>query len=86
VIINFNEPIIRFSPEGWGIDMAELFFQFKTVPYLFDTEILKLFRLENNRIIEIIDREIFRNIRFNSIEIDRNHAFRRSLKVDTTTL
>ena len=55
--------------------MAELFFQCKTIPYLFDTKLLKLFRLENKRQVEIVDLEILRNIRFNSIEIDRELAF-----------
>lgn len=55
--------------------MAELFFQCKTIPYLFDTKLLKLFRLENKRQVEIVDLEILRNIRFNSIEIDREQAF-----------
>jgi hypothetical protein len=55
--------------------MAELFFQCKTIPYLFDTNLLKLFRLENKRQVEIVDSEILRNIRFNSIEIDREQAF-----------
>ena len=55
--------------------MAELFFQCKTIPYLFDTKLFKLFRLENKRQVEIVDLEILRNIRFNSIEIDREQAF-----------
>lgn len=55
--------------------MAELFFQCKTIPYLFDTKLLKVFRLENKRQAEIVDSEILRNIRFNSIEIDRKQAF-----------
>ena len=55
--------------------MAELFFQYKTIPYLFDTKLLKLFRLEKERKVEIADSKILRNIRFNSIEIDRELAF-----------
>ena len=55
--------------------MAELFFQYKTIPYLFDTRLLKLFRLENKRQVEIVDSGILQNIRFNSIEIDREQAF-----------
>lgn len=68
-----------------NLDMAELFFQYNIIPYLFDTKILKLFRLENNRKIEIMDRETLRNVRFDSIEICRKHAFRQSQKVDTKT-
>ena len=55
--------------------MSELFFQYRTIPYLFDTKLLKVFRLENKRQVEIVDLEILRNIRFNSIEIDREQAF-----------
>jgi hypothetical protein len=54
--------------------MAKLFFEYKTIPYLFDTKLLKLFRLENKRQVEIVDSEILRNIRFGSIEIDRKQA------------
>jgi hypothetical protein len=54
--------------------MAELFFQYKRIPYLFETKLLKLFRLENKRQVEIVDSGILRNIRFYSIEIDREQA------------
>jgi hypothetical protein len=62
--------IVLFS----GGVMAKLFFEYKTIPYLFDTKLLKLFRLENKRQVEIVDSEILRNIRFGSIEIDRKQA------------
>ena len=55
--------------------MAKLFFEYKSIPYLFDTKQLKLFRLENKRQVQIVDSEILRNIRFNSIEINREQAF-----------
>ena len=54
--------------------MAELFFQYEKVPYLFDTKLLKLFRIENKRLIEIKNPETLQKIRFNSIEIDRKKA------------
>ena len=66
--------------------MTELFFQYNTIPYLFDTKISKLFRLENNRIIEIMDKEILRKVRFDSIEIGRKCAFCQSLKKDENAL
>jgi hypothetical protein len=65
-----------------SIDMTELFFQYNTIPYLFDNKTLKLFRLENNRMIEIMDREILRKVRLDSIEICRKSAFCQSLKMD----
>mgnify|MGYP001828616243 CR=1 FL=1 len=55
--------------------MAELFFKYEARPYLLDTRLLKLFRIENKELIEINQPEILREIRFNSIEITRNHAF-----------
>lgn len=55
--------------------MAELFFKHEATPYLLDTKLLKLFRIENKELIEINQPEILREIRFNSIEITRNDAF-----------
>ena len=55
--------------------MAKYFFEYKTVPYLYDAKRLKLFRLENRRRIEISDLKILRNIRLNSTEIEREQAF-----------
>jgi len=55
--------------------MAELFFQYDNVPYVFNTRLLKLFRLDHTRITEISSPEILRNIRFDSIEINREQAF-----------
>ena len=56
--------------------MPQLFFQYKTSPYLFDTKLLKLFRLENKRLIEITKPELLKHIRFDSVEIDREQAYR----------
>ena len=55
--------------------MAELFFKYEAIPYLFETKLLKLFRIENKDFVEINEPEVLRNIRFNSIEITRNQAF-----------
>ena len=56
--------------------MAEFFFKYEAIPYLFDTKLLKLFRIENREFIEINQPEILREIRLNSTEITRDHAFR----------
>lgn len=56
--------------------MAELYFQYKTTPYKFDTRLLKLFRLENSRFVEILNLETMQNVRLHSIEINREQAFR----------
>jgi len=55
--------------------MAELFFQYEKVPYLFDTRLLKLFRIESKELIEIKNPETLQKVRFDSIEIDRKRAF-----------
>jgi hypothetical protein len=58
--------------------MAELYFQYEKVPYLFDTRLLKLFRIENEKLIEIKNQETLQKVRFNSIEIDRKKALWRN--------
>jgi hypothetical protein len=55
--------------------MANFFFEYKNIPYLFDNKRLKLFRLENKKQIETADSEILRNIRYDSVEIGRKQAF-----------
>ena len=54
--------------------MAKLFFRLENIPYLYDTKLMKLFRIEKQLSTEIKDQKILRNIRFNSIEITRNQA------------
>ena len=60
--------------------MAELFFKYKTIPYLFDTKRLKLFRLKNGKRIEINNPETLRKVRLSAIEINRELAFRLALE------
>ena len=55
--------------------MAELFFQHETIPYIFDTKLLKLYRLEGNQSVEINNPDIMRNVRLYSVEISREKAF-----------
>ena len=56
--------------------MAELFFHHDATTYLFDTNLLKLYRLEGNRSIEIDNPEIKRKVRLKSTEISREMAFK----------
>ena len=56
--------------------MAELFFHHDTNMYLYDTNLLKLYRLENNQPVEIDNPETRRNVRLNSAEISRETAFK----------
>jgi len=56
--------------------MTELFFHHDANTYLYDTNLLKLYRLEGNRSVEIDNPETKRNIRLNSAEISRETAFK----------
>lgn len=56
--------------------MAELFFQYEAMTYLFDTKLLKLYRLEGNQSVEIDSPETMRNVRLKSAEISRYQAFK----------
>ena len=62
--------------------MKELFFKYKTIPYLFDTERFILFRLNQSRRIEINNPETLRKVRLESIEIKRENAFKLALKCE----
>lgn len=59
--------------------MAELYFEYKMTPYLFDTNLLKLFRLKDHYRLEIKNSEILSNVRLSSIEINRENAVRLAL-------
>jgi hypothetical protein len=55
--------------------MGELFLQHDAITYLFDTDLLKLYRLQDNQPVEINNPEIVRNVRLYSYEISRQRAF-----------
>ena len=55
--------------------MAELFFEYAKIPYLYDTKRSKLYQIEHNRLLDIRDPEILKNVRFNSAEICRERAY-----------
>jgi hypothetical protein len=54
--------------------MAEVYFEFLAVPYLYDTKQSKLFQLEQYKVVEISDPRILKNVRFHSVEIGRERA------------
>ena len=60
--------------------MAELFFRHNAVPYFFDTNVLKLYRLTGNRAVEIDNPAMLRNIRLYSAEINREQALRMAVE------
>ena len=56
--------------------MAQLFFHHDVNTYLYDTNLLKLYRLEGNQPVEIDNPDIQRKVRLNSAEISRETAFK----------
>ncbi len=63
--------------------MAELYFRYKKIPYLFDTRQLKLFQLKASSRIEIKNPEILRKVRLGAVEINRESAFRLAFECDS---
>ena len=55
--------------------MAEVYFEFLAIPYLYDTKESKLFQMKHNKVVEISDPKILKNIRFKAVEIGRERAF-----------
>ena len=56
--------------------MAKIYFQHDEISYLFDTKLLKLFRLEGNQSVEINNSETLWDVRLKASEISRNKAFK----------
>jgi hypothetical protein len=56
--------------------MAQLYFQHDAIPYIFDTKLLKLFRLEGSRSVEINNPDIVRNVRLYAAEISQEQALK----------
>ena len=54
--------------------MAEVYFRFKEIAYLYDINQTKLFRIENKTLIEIKEPKVLQTIRFKSTEINENQA------------
>ena len=55
--------------------MAEVFFQYEKIPYLFETKLSKLFQIKTGTLIEINEPRTLKNVRYKSIEINRKQAF-----------
>jgi len=55
--------------------MAEVFFQYEKIPYLFETKLSKLFQIKAGTLIEINEPRTLKNVRYKSIEINRKQAF-----------
>ena len=55
--------------------MAELFFQYEKTSYVYNTNHLRLYQISNEGLIEINEPETLQNVRFNSLEIDKEQAF-----------
>jgi hypothetical protein len=57
-------------------DMAKIYFQHDEISYLFDTKLLKLYRLEANQSVEINNSETLWDVRLKAAEISREQAFK----------
>jgi hypothetical protein len=57
-------------------DMAKIYFQHDEISYLFDTKLLKLYRLEANRSVEINNSETLWDVRLKASEISRQKALK----------
>jgi hypothetical protein len=55
-------------------DMAKIYFQHDEISYLFDTKLLKLYRLEANQSVEINNSETLWDVRLKASEISRQKA------------
>ncbi len=55
--------------------MAEVYFEFLAIPYLYDTKESKLYQIKHNKVVEISDPKIFKNLRFHAVEIGRERTF-----------
>jgi hypothetical protein len=56
--------------------MAKIYFQHDEISYLFDTKMLKLYRLEGNQSVEINNSETLWDVRLKSAEISRKKALK----------
>ena len=55
--------------------MAEVFFQYEKIPFLYDTKLSKLFQIKTEKLVEINQTKILQNVRYNSVEINKEQAF-----------
>ena len=56
--------------------MAKIYFQHDEISYVFDTKLLKLYRLEGNQSVEINNPETLWDVRLKAAEISREKAFK----------
>jgi hypothetical protein len=56
--------------------MAKIYFQHDEISYLFDTKLLKLYRLEGNQSVEINNSETLWDVRLKAAEISRQKALK----------
>jgi hypothetical protein len=56
--------------------MKKVYFEYQRVPYVFDLENSRLFRIEGLDLIEVVNRTILRDLRLKSMEIPRREVER----------
>ncbi len=54
--------------------MTQVFFQYEKIPYLYDTKQSKLFQIKTEKLVEINEPKILKNVRYNSVEINKEQA------------
>ena len=54
--------------------MTQVFFQYEKIPYLYDTKQSKLFQIKTEKLVEINEQKILKNVRYNSVEINKEQA------------
>jgi hypothetical protein len=58
--------------------MSEVYFALENVPYLYDLNAAKLYRLAGEKRQEVVNDRLARSIRFHSVEITRSDALQMS--------
>ncbi len=54
--------------------MTQVFFHYEKIPYLYDTKQSKLFEIKTEKLVEINEPNILKNVRYNSVEINKEQA------------
>ncbi len=54
--------------------MTQVFFRYEKIPYLYDTKQSKLFQIKTEKLVEINEPKILKDVRYNSVEINKEQA------------
>ena len=62
--------------------MAEVYFQFNKIAYLYDIKQTKLYQIKKETLTEIKEPKILKTIRFRSTEINEKQEFKLAHRLD----